>query len=73
MTGHQCGIGISSIFDKVFRFFGIFRYGIAALNTPQCLPQLIVDDSLKLLHNSLDISENFHLTLNNYCFFSYCF
>ena len=29
----------------------------------------IADDSLKLLHNYLDIIETFHLTLNNYCFF----
>ena len=31
----------------------------------------IVDDSLKLhvLHNWVAIIENFHLTLNNYCFF----
>ena len=29
----------------------------------------IVDDSVKLLHNYLDIIEHFHLALNNSCFF----
>ena len=32
-------------------------------------PSIIVNDSLKLLHKCVDIIENFHFTLNNYCCF----
>ena len=31
----------------------------------------IVDDSLKLQYNCLNIIETFHLTLKDYCFFLY--
>ena len=35
MTDHKCGIGISLIFDTVFRYLLIFSYGIAVSGTPQ--------------------------------------
>ena len=43
MTNHKCGIGISLIFNTVFRFLLIFSYGIAVLGTPQMSPSLFID------------------------------
>ena len=35
----KCGIGISSIFDTVFRYLPIF---LSVLDTPQCLPREVI-------------------------------
>ena len=39
VTDHEYGIGISSIFDTVFRYLPTFSYGITVLSNPQCPPQ----------------------------------
>ena len=43
MTNHKCGIGISLIFDTVFRYLLIFPYGIAVSGTPPMSPSLFID------------------------------
>ena len=54
MNDHNCGIGISSIFNTVFQYLPTFFFGIAVLGTPQCQPK----SKNFLLKTSRDLRKN---------------
>lgn len=66
MTDHKCGIGISLIFDTVFRYLLIFSYGIAVSGTPQypfpyssdTQVRIPTDKSLAIIFSTLLIQEH---------------
>ena len=49
----------------------VYNVVLQGLHLSHLVSPSIVDDSLKFLHNCLDITENFHLTLNNHFFFDH--